>query len=498
MRWGKDDDDNGAYHSDEYTEAKGTRRCNGDAPVAQVEDAEKDEFDAPHHQHLSLENEILTTNSSSWCTCSWHYLVSHWKILLGGQILSFLLATAGAAQATLHMNCGLSAPTFTMSLVYFFLSFHWVLIFWRRRHYHKQSQEQEHLQEEEEDCHSSYWGFGLSLQRPFWQYLIIAFLDVQANAVTVLAYRYTTLTSVTLFDALAIPSAIVVSKLFLGRQYTRVHLLGIILCMTGVICNVMQDYESDHEHHHQQVQDPTGQSNVNSSTISSAEFASNTTTLGNDPASEYPYKVRGDLLAITGGILFGVNDVLSEATMRHNGETAEYLGVMGLFAFAISLTQALVLEWQEILEFFGRAADIGSDMGDDSGHATCSLSTSWALLFVFVGVTVIGYMGGSNFLLISEAAFFNLSLLTGDLWSVAFSVVAERITPQPLFFGSLLFVMSGVILYEMAPSPVVEDNINRTYAASNVRLSATDHDAFGIQRNGEVASEEDPKIRELT
>ncbi len=77
------------------------------------------------------------------------------------------------------------------------------------------------------------------------------------------------------------------------------------------------------------------------------------------------------------------------------------------------------------------------------------------LFFTFAGVTMLNYAGTSRFLMISEAAFFNLSLLTGDLWSVVFSIFAENIIPQPLFFVALVFVLSGVVLYEMAPSPAL-------------------------------------------
>ena len=121
----------------------------------------------------------------------------------------------------------------------------------------------------------------------------------------------------------------------------------------------------------------------------------------NDGSKEYPHKLRGDLLAITGGLLYGLNDVLTETTVRHNGETTEYLGVMGFAAFLLSFFQALVLEWQDILEFFGES---------DQHSSTCSLEMGWWLLLVFVGVTLMSYKGASNFLMISEAAFFNLSL----------------------------------------------------------------------------------------
>lgn len=66
-------------------------------------------------------------------------------------------------------------------------------------------------------------------------------------------------------------------------------------------------------------------------------------------------------------------------------------------------------------------------------------------------------MGASRFFQISEATFFGLSLLSGDLWSVIFSVFAEGIVPHSLFFIALVFVLGGMIIYEMAPSPVVGD-----------------------------------------
>jgi hypothetical protein len=50
------------------------------------------------------------------------YHVRHnYKTLLFGQLLSaeFVLASTGAAQATLHLNCDLSAPTFTIGIIYF-------------------------------------------------------------------------------------------------------------------------------------------------------------------------------------------------------------------------------------------------------------------------------------------------------------------------------------------------------------------------------------------
>ncbi|KAL3917458.1 MAG: hypothetical protein SGILL_004706 [Bacillariaceae sp.] len=227
-----------------------------------------------------------------------------------------------------------------------------------------------------------------------------------------LAFRYTTLTSVTLFDALAIPSAIIISRCWLRRRYRCMHYLGVMVCMVGVLANVFTDYDSD---------------------------------VGNTDDKEYPHKLRGDVCAIVGGILYGLGDILVEVTVKATGDVTEQLAFTGSFAFLISLVQSLSLEWDDILEFFG---------DNDAHSSTCSPKKGWLLLFTFCGVTVTSYAGGGWFLVFSEAAFFNLSLLTGDLWSVIFSIVAERIVPNPLFFFALFFVLSGVVLYEMAPSPV--------------------------------------------
>jgi drug/metabolite transporter (DMT)-like permease len=121
--------------------------------------------------------------------------------------------------------------------------------------------------------------------------------------------------------------------------------------------------------------------------------------------------------------------------------------MLGIFAVTICLIQTLLIERSDIYEFFGS--------GDKS--ETCSQSTARLLLLGYVCAVSLIYMGTARFLLVSEATFLNLSFLTGDLWSVTFSVVAEHIVPKPLFFVALAFIVSGVFVYELAPSPILED-----------------------------------------
>jgi len=230
-------------------------------------------------------------------------------------------------------------------------------------------------------------------------------------------------------------------------------LLGVITFAWRVwlVIHVLQDYESDHE-----------------------DIVRRMTSIRtNYAATCSPFYGRS--------FIYGLNNVLAEVTIHQAGETTEYLGVMGLFAFVLSLIQALIFEWQDISEFFGRS----------SSGETCSPAMGWWLLFVFVGVTLMGYAGASRFLLVSEAAFFNLSLLTGDLWSVLFSIVAERIVPQPLFFVALVFVLSGVVLYEMAPSPVMEDRHAQVKAERLTQLEEDDNDLEPRER---TSTSDDDKL----
>jgi solute carrier family 35, member F1/2 len=459
------------------------------------QDDHDDDFDPspppppPQHQPPPLPPVVSSSRFTCWwCAALWYHFGTNWKALVLGQVLSVLLAGQGAVQATLYLKCDLSAPTFTVGVTYLFLSFHLVVV-WRQSQrivllrQHQSLNQDEEEQEEDfalEECNdddgdgdpngdddtaskqepnndsrteafsiwspssssSSYTFFRLfPLHRPWYVYLIMAFLDIESNYVTVLAFRYTTLTSVTLFTALSIPSAMLVSKIFLGRQYTWLHLLGAVTCMTGVVFNVLQDYESD-----------SNGSWKDTNATTTTTTPNHNTSLAYGTAA-YPHKLTGDLLAILGGLLYGLNDVLTEVCVQHNGGTSEYLGVVGFFAFGIAIAQGVLVEWDDIAEFFGRT--IGGTDDEQISSSTCPLWMGWSLYGSFVGLGVMAYAGGSHLLIISEAAFFNLSLLTGNLWSVGFSVVAERIVPQPLFFVALVFVVSGVVIYEMAPSPVV-------------------------------------------
>ena len=268
------------------------------------------------------------------------------------------------------------------------------------------------------------------LQSPLWKYATVAVADVYANYTTILAFKYTTITSVSLFDALAIPSAMLVSRLLFGRMYTKVHLFAVAVCCIGISINILQDYREN-----ERIKESGGLGETAQEQLVD---------------EEYPYKVAGDLLAITGGVLFGVSNTLSEIAVRDWGSQNEYLSAMTFIASIITLLQTLLTERQEVMAFFGN-----SDEND-----SCSESGSLTLLAIFVIASVVNYIGIASFLGVSDAAFLNLSLLTGDAWAVAFSVYAEGIIPPPTFYVALVITLSGVFIYETAPSPTGDEDLH--------------------------------------
>lgn len=360
------------------------------------------------------------------------FVVAHWKILLFGQFISLMMSTAGASQATMHFDCGLSAPLFSSGVFFILLSLHLVPVYAKgleiRTRVANTKERAEHVEEDwsapltrrgEEEVYI--WFLCIfPVQTAPWRYAVIAFLDVQACYFTILAFKYTPMTSVTLFAALSVPSAMVLSKLFLGRSFGCVHLLGVFMCMTGVFYNVLADYHVDEA--------PAAGQGI----------------------SHYPNRLFGDILAITGGVLYGVVDVVAESALKtDHGDVTEFLGMIGFFATLMSLVQGWFTEQDMVVELY-----TGGE---------CSLPKTGALLLLYVIASALEYIGIAHFLARSEATLLNLSILTDPaLWSVLFTICAQSLVPPPLFWTALVFVLGGLVVYEMAPSPLIKQETGST------------------------------------
>ena len=202
---------------------------------------------------------------------------SHFKLLLFGQFISFTMASLWTSQSTLYFRCKLSAPAFSNIWVYLIVSIHLIPLY-------RQGQR---IKADNTLPDPPYWILrgALPVHLSQLKYIGIAFISVEANYLMMLALRFTTLTSVALFDALAIPSAMVLSAAILKRKYRFAHLIGASLCLLGMTINVITDFVSN------AIADNADAATVTVKTTTTEEAR-------DDGSDQYPDKIIGDALAI--------------------------------------------------------------------------------------------------------------------------------------------------------------------------------------------------------
>lgn len=88
--------------------------------------------------------------------------------------------------------------------------------------------------------------------------------------------------------------------------------------------------------------------------------------------------------------------------------------------------------------------------------------------------------GEVRFLILSEAALLNLSLLTSDLWAVVFSIFMVAAVPGAAYYGALLLIIAGIVLYEAGPSP--------TSIPADIDIALRT-----VQRSGKTAAQDEAK-----
>lgn len=297
-----------------------------------------------------------------------------------GQGLSLLISATGVLSALLAER-GISVPATQNALNYFLLAFYLA-----------------HAKLKGAPSRRSAAGGGGTPKVPLKNYLALAVLDVEANFLVVLAYRYTTVASVMLLDCFTIPSAMLLSKLFLGARYNRVHLAGVGVCLVGLGLTVVSDL------------------------------------LVNGPDERYPDAWKGDLCCLAGAFLYAASNVTEEFLVKSNAAKTELLGHLGALGFGLSAAQAALLE-------SGRWAGLPWT----PAAVACFAGFAATMFALYSCVTI--------FLGMADSALFNLSLLTSDVYAVIFTVFVSGKRLTPLYFVALATTSAGLLLYHTQEEP---------------------------------------------
>ncbi|EFJ40282.1 hypothetical protein VOLCADRAFT_99968 [Volvox carteri f. nagariensis] len=208
---------------------------------------------------------------------------------------------------------------------------------------------------------------GLRLSNPWYVYVVLAVLDVEANFLVTKAYQYTSVTSVTLLDCFTIPAVMALSVLLLRAHFTRGHYGGALLCIAGLAVLVMTDGSS--------------------------------TTGG-------PQPLLGDALVLMGAVLYACSNVAQERLLLGATPVSELLALVGSWGTLLGGLQAIVLE---------RNAWLAADWNDPWVVVAPLVGFALALYTFALLLPLVLMWGGATVL--------NLSLLTSDVWAAGARVV---------------------------------------------------------------------------
>ncbi|KAF1990971.1 DUF914-domain-containing protein [Aulographum hederae CBS 113979] len=242
--------------------------------------------------------------------------------------------------------------------------------------------------------------YGQLLWKDGWKYLILAFMDVEGNFLTVLAYRYTTILSAQLINFWAIVIVVAISFLFLKVRYHWTQVAGIIICIGGMGILIGSDHITGAN---------TGQA-LNA--------------------------VKGDLFALAGATFYGLSNIYEE-WMVSKRPVYEVIGQMAFWAIPVNgVTMAI----------FDRDSFKTSIWTPDVGGYLVGFTLILSLFYSLVPLLF----------RLSSAAFFNISLLTANFWGVLIGLRVFGYSVHWMYPIAFVLIIAGLVTYFMSESVLGE------------------------------------------
>ncbi|XP_038047371.1 solute carrier family 35 member F2-like [Patiria miniata] len=320
------------------------------------------------------------------------FTINFLKVFLGGQVLSLLICGTAITSQLLHDRYAVSAPTAQSFLNYLLLAIVYCIALCCRK-----------------DRQDNFYHVFLSR---WWQYILVALVDVEANYLVVKAYQFTTLTSVQLLDCITIPVVLILSFVILRVSFRINHIVGVMICIIGVPLMIWAD-----------------------------------SILGKSDTEDKPQKVLGDALCLIGASLYGISNVAEEYVVRRFTRV-EFLGMVGLFGTFISGTQLLILERAELT----------------------SITWTYEVVLLFLAFAICLFCLYSLFPLVikwSSALVVNLSILTADFYSLIVSIFVFQYAFNGLYVGSFIVIVLGIVVYGILPPRESQHNLFRHCSCLN-------------------------------
>lgn len=90
--------------------------------------------------------------------------------------------------------------------------------------------------------HFKYKGTGKFTEIAYWKLFMCSLIDSSATILVVAAYTKTSITSVMIIGDFSIPSAVLLSLIFLKIRYTRLHYIAIVILCCGISIGFTNDF----------------------------------------------------------------------------------------------------------------------------------------------------------------------------------------------------------------------------------------------------------------
>ncbi|KAI9779937.1 MAG: hypothetical protein M1839_007093 [Geoglossum umbratile] len=273
--------------------------------------------------------------------------------------------------------------------------------------------------------------YGAVLYKHGWKYIILSFLDVEGNYFVVLAYRYTTILSAQLINFWAIVVVVIVSFLLLRVRYHWSQVVGILVCCGGMGLLLASDHIT----------------------------GSNGGTALN--------QLKGDLFMLLGASCYGLDNVAEEFLVSKR-PLYEVVGQIGFWGMIINGAQAGIFDRPAFRSATWDSATAGYIVGFTlCMFIFCECYTRVRPISILTTPSSPFEPSNTNgatedsltpiMFRMSSAAFFNISLLTGNFWGVVIGVRVFGYHIHYLYPIAFVLIMIGLIVYFTLTESVLGD-----------------------------------------
>ena len=237
-------------------------------------------------------------------------------------------------------------------------------------------------------------------RRQFW-YMLAALLDFLGGFTCILAYKYTTLTSITILASFVVPFVMLLSYYLLKYRYTYKHIIGMVVSMSGLVITMTVDMQRINNNH--------------------------------TPATAIN-PILGDILIIMSSFMYACSNILQETIVKSGIATDEFFGYLGVYGTIISSIQVYFYEYNNIQ----------------------SLKLTYTIIIYIILFEICLYcfvVNTSYYLKYYDSTIFNLSLLSTDIYSVLISYYIYGYFVHYYYFIAYTLVCIGLIIYNREGSP---------------------------------------------